>query len=1211
MTDRRAGLATRIYVAALALLAYLPTLASAPGRVAGDTKLYLYLDPGRLVSDSVWSWDARQLGGWVPHQNVGYAWPSGPFHALLDALGTPDWVAHRLWIGTLLFVAGTGMWWFARLVGSGPTAAMAAGLVYQTTPFVLPYISRTSALLLPWALLGWIVGVTVLHARRPRAGTLAAFGLLVATTGGLNATAVAMIAPAPLVWFLLERRRRGRASLGRDLGALAGVALVMSAWWIAGLVVQGRFGAAVLSYSEALPSTAATSTAPEILRGLGYWLLYDRNDVVPLTSAGAPYQGHLVVMLAGFAIVLIGLFGLGRVETRVRRGALTTLAIGVVLGVGAAPFDDPSPLWRLAVEHPTSAISLALRSSSRAAPLVVLALALGVGAVVERLVATRRDTAGRVAIGVGTVALCLVNLPALVGGRLVDPVVDRPERLPAAWFQAAELLDREFDSGRTGAVLLVPGIESAAYRWGYTVDPILPGLTKKPLVTRDWLPLGSPPYMDLLYALDDSFQNGTFEPESIAPVARLLGADTVMVVNSHQYERFGTVRPERAHELLGDDPPGLTRRAEFGAPTLNQSPLDATGADGRYRREIAAIPIRPLPEIEIFHVDADPVRMSSDPVIFYGDGTGLVDAAAAAVIDGRDVVLSGFRVDPTTLPSSAVVVTDSNRKRAHHWRSSQEVWGATEPESGVVTNDDLFDRRLPVFPSDDPDQQTIVLAESVEAVATGYGTALSYWPEYRPSAALDGDPRTSWIVEDDGQVLSIVSSDRTIDRLELVRPSLASSRVVSRIEIRVDGERWTSVDVEETADETTGQVVVLERPGRRVDIRLAASAATDTPTERSLLGFAEVLPTELRRPDTMRVPRLPAGVVAPVTWVFTRLTSDPYDEWRQDPELSLRREFDVVSARASSLRGVGRSSEPIGVGDTCRDDLVTMDGVAIGARVTTSEGTRFEFESCDDLALDPGTHRLVGSGDDSVVVDRVIIGDPIRSMARPVADVRTHRGSREFSAIDCPAGCWLETAEGWNTGWRIEGFDPPIASASGRNTWWIESPPTTTLVSHWTPQRIMWLGIAVSGAGVVACLTVCAVALIRRRRTPFPVTTPQAASAEPRRPIGLTDRGLLVTATVLTALAVQPQWAALPLVVGLAALGSRRIGIVRVFRLGGLALVALSFAFVIAQQIRTGADPSFGWPSVFRRAHRPALLGVILLAVSVWSRDSTDRVPTS
>ena len=82
-----------------------------------DTKLYLYLDPGRLVSDAPYTFDGRQFAGWVPHQTISYLWPSGPWYWLFDAIGVPDWIAHRLWIGTILFVAGLGVRWLARLLG--------------------------------------------------------------------------------------------------------------------------------------------------------------------------------------------------------------------------------------------------------------------------------------------------------------------------------------------------------------------------------------------------------------------------------------------------------------------------------------------------------------------------------------------------------------------------------------------------------------------------------------------------------------------------------------------------------------------------------------------------------------------------------------------------------------------------------------------------------------------------------------------------------------------------------------------------------------------------------------------------------------------------------------------------------------------------------------------------------------------------------------
>jgi arabinofuranan 3-O-arabinosyltransferase len=920
-------------VLGLALLAYLPALLSAPGRVPGDTKLSLYLDPSRLVADSIWTWDIRQFSGWVPHQNVGYLWPSGPFYWFFDVvLSTPDWVAHRLWIGTLFVLAGTGVLFFARRLGLPATTAVVAAIVYQLSPYVLPYVSRTSALLLPWSLLGWILAVSVMIARHRRARDVAIWALLVASTGGLNATALAMIAPAPLVWIVMESRARSswRSTLRLVVG-LGAVAVLVNAWWIVGLAIQGRFGAAVLSFSETLPSTAATSTSLEVLRGLGYWLFYDRNVAVELTSAAEPYMGVGVVLVAGLTLVAIGLVGLARLPVEIRRPAAIVLVIGTVLAVGAHPFADPSPLWSWAADDPTSAISLALRSSTRAAPLVVLVLALGAGATatcarqwsLARSWGDRRSALAPASI----VVLAVLNLPASFTGRLVDPVLERPENVPTAWTEAARFLDARLADGHDGAVLLVPGIESAAYRWGYPVDPILPALTDKRFVSRDWLPLGSAPYMDALYAFDDAFQEGRLDPASIAPMARLLGADTVMVVNSHQYERFGTIRPERAASLMGDDPPGLTRLADFGSPSINL-------ADRFWSADQILATSRALPEISLWSVDdpSPPVRTSSEPTWIRADGTGLVDAASAGLIDGHNVVLDPATFDPATgdpsgeIPIGPIVVTDSSRRRAHHWRSSQEVWGATEPETGVVSFVDVYDQRLPLT-SFGP-AETIVRAEAIEAVATGYGTELSYWPEYRPAMALDGDPHTAWLVGDErdprGHVYTI-TSDAPLDSLVLERAT-ERDRWVTVVEIRADGGTW----IRHQLDDTTN--IALDRPATRIEIRLAEIAWNDgaTASHGDAVGFREVLPIELRRPEVIRIAPLADDITADA-FVFTRLVADPVDDWRDDPEHRLVREFTVpgdldvdvqVTARLSARASTSVVAELFGLGIPTADESV-------------------------------------------------------------------------------------------------------------------------------------------------------------------------------------------------------------------------------------------------------------------------------------------------
>src|SRR3954468_10351820 len=159
--------------ALLALMAYVPLLLTAPGRVAADTKTYLYLDPSRLLERAPWMWDPNIGFGTVTHQNIGYLFPMGPWYWAFQALGFPDWVAQRLWLGSILFAAGAGVlfllrslgWradgvgeaggdpaagagWLVRLTGGG---ALAAAAVYMLSPFVLENAGRFSVLLLPWA----------------------------------------------------------------------------------------------------------------------------------------------------------------------------------------------------------------------------------------------------------------------------------------------------------------------------------------------------------------------------------------------------------------------------------------------------------------------------------------------------------------------------------------------------------------------------------------------------------------------------------------------------------------------------------------------------------------------------------------------------------------------------------------------------------------------------------------------------------------------------------------------------------------------------------------------------------------------------------------------------------------------------------------------------------------------------------------------------
>ena len=117
-----------------ALIAYIPLLLTHRGMVGADTKTYLYLDPGRLLSEAPYIWNTDVGLGSVTHQNIGYLWPMGPFYLLFETLGVPDWVAQRLWLGTVLFAAAMGVRFLLRTIGWGSIPSAEAACWWPPSP---------------------------------------------------------------------------------------------------------------------------------------------------------------------------------------------------------------------------------------------------------------------------------------------------------------------------------------------------------------------------------------------------------------------------------------------------------------------------------------------------------------------------------------------------------------------------------------------------------------------------------------------------------------------------------------------------------------------------------------------------------------------------------------------------------------------------------------------------------------------------------------------------------------------------------------------------------------------------------------------------------------------------------------------------------------------------------------------------------------------
>lgn len=915
---------------ALAALCYLPLLATSPGQVVSDTKTYLYLDPGRLLSRAWSMWDAHVGMGTVTHQNIGFLWPMGPYYWAMEHLGAPDWVAQRLWLGSIMFLAGAGVWFLLRTFGwRGPSVAAAVS-AYALSPYLLSNAVRISAVLLPFTALPWLIGLTVRALRTASWRHPAAFALVVATVGTSNATAIILVGVGPVLWLAWSLARRD-APARRVAGVVARVGLLSlgaNAWWIAGLSVQATNGIDVLRYTESVQVTAAASSAQEVLRGLGYWFFYGDDAIGPWVGPSRPYQTSPWLLAVTFAIPVLALTGGAVARWRERSYFVLLATVGLVLAVGVYPYTDPPPFGRAAKAFLESDVGMAMRSLPRAAPLVVLAIAVMLGAGLQAL--SRRGPGLTLPAVVAVVALTVLALPPLWQRTLAPANVRRPEAIPGYWVQAGRYLDATDDGTRA---LVVPGTDFTSYRWGTTFDPVLPGLTDRPLVARELQPMGSPAAWNLLKAFDGRLQADLAEPATIAPIARLMRAGQVLVRSDLQYEHYDTPRPRRLWELVRGAP-GLGATKSFGPPAPNVAAEPVPMLD---ERELSLDPTLPdPPPVAVLPVDGAPPIVASQPaeqpVVLAGDGDGVVDSAAAGLLTGTELVhysaaLSGPQLQQALADGAALVVTDTNRRRAERWGTIRFTNGYTEPAGLRPLRTDRSDARLPVFPMADDDARTVALHRGgLTANATSYGGRNEYLPEDRPANAFDGDASTAWrTAQDDpvrGERLRLETDHPvTTSALTFLAPPPPINRWVTRVALRFDGGPPLIVDLGEASRTAPGQTVAIgARTFSTLDIEVLADSAGPQGRYGGLTstGFAEVVVGGLRLDEVVRPPTdllERAGAASadhPLTFVLSRLRSSVTDVERLDEELSLARALDLPTRRSFALSGTARLSPRAG-----------------------------------------------------------------------------------------------------------------------------------------------------------------------------------------------------------------------------------------------------------------------------------------------------------
>ena len=969
----------------LAIVALVPMVIAQPGVVTDDTKTYLYLDPGRYIRQAISLWDPHVGLGTVTHENIGYLLPMGPFYWVLAELHVPLWEAQRLWMGCLLFAAGAGALYLCRVLGLSGPGRYVTSLAFMFTPYVLQYSGRISVILMPWAGLPWMIAFVILALRRGGWRYPALFALVVALVSGINASSILYVGIAPALWLpyavLVARDSTWRKAWG-VAWKVAGLTIFVSLWWAIGLQIEAAYGVNVLKYTETVPATSGASLASEILRGLGYWYFYGADRVGPWTQTSVEYTQNLTLVAASFAVPILAFLAAFVARWRYRTYFILVTVVAMVMAVGPNPFDHPSSIGSVIKKIMVDTTAgLAMRSTDRASPVIILSLALFLGAGVSAVCFRVRKT-GLVIGAFAVAAIAGASVP-LWTGQILANGFNQPAVPPDSVRQAAAALDTAHPGTR---VYAIPGNNFGAHRWGETIDTVYPGLMTRPFVTHEQQIMGSLPTADVLEAVDGPIQDGTMDWSTLGPMSSLLSAGDVLVQYDQAFERFDTPQPQALAAQLATTPLGLSNPVSYGTPRPNVSLLPYFDVGS------LALPANPgwtAPLVSYTVAAPRPIvrtESTANPLVVAGDANGVVGASSVGLLAGNPTILYSGTLDTNpvlrrqTLSKPAnLVVTDTNRKQGYRWNSLNQNTGYTETAAQGPDKADPSNAPLDLFPGAPPDAQTTTALNGVSSVtASSYGSSITYLPEDRPASALDNNTQTAWLTNSFvGQIgqwwQAVLAAPHTISSLHLVQPQTGDpDRHITQVTLTFDGGHPEKVSLDPTSQTAAGQSITFA-PHTFTTLRLTVSGVVigdpSIPAiSRSSVGFAEIGIPGISVDETVSMPQdllRAAGASSlndRLTLVMDRLRSSGIPP-RADVETSLQRTFWLPTARTFSLIGQTRVS-PL-IPDDEIDRLVGRPGSDYSGTVAYSLGrlpNDLRANAMTTLDRDPSTVWEPGFG---------------------------------------------------------------------------------------------------------------------------------------------------------------------------------------------------------------------------------------------------------
>ncbi len=718
------------YCLVLTVLAFI----QAPGRIVGDTKLDLVVDPGGFLARAAQLWDPSAAFGQIQNQAYGYFWPMGPFFWLGDALDVPAWVVQRSWWAVLLCLAFVGTVKVARALEIGrPWTHVVSGFAFALSAHVLTLLGPTSVEAWPTAWAPWVLLPLVLASREwsPRRGA-ALSALAVAMCGGVNAVAVSAVLPLGLLWVLTRERGRRQLQL---LGWWVPLVALATLWWVVPLLLLGRYSVPFLDYIENAPITTQPTGLPDTLGGTSDWVAY-----IASADWGA---GHLLgttpFLLVNAAVIAgAGLAGIARRDNPHRQ----FLFLGVLVGLILVGFGYVGPLhgWWAAQRLELLDGGLApFRNTHKFDVVLRLSLVLGISHFLTVLAESARGATSRMpqlmAIFATLVSVVGLAAPAYAG-RLSpgDPF----DGVPLYWRQAADYLG---EAGE-GVSLVVPASAFGDYLWGSPHDDVLQPLASAPWAVRNIIPLAQPGNVRFLDAVTEAVEEGRPSP-TLASFLAANGVGRLVVRNDVSFSRVGSPDPVLLHQAL-DGSPGLRKVAEFGPPLGVRALSYAGGARVLANRGREA----PYRAVEVYEVEAARGQVGawtagSVPVVAGDPAAGL--EYGTEVLDGPSV-LAGDRTAP--FRSSPSVLTDGLRRREKAFTAVRRNESATmsplepwtlrsvEPNHRVYPDQDRFETRA---------QWVGLLSVDASSSQAQAAVVPPIRPDRLPAAAVDGARWTQWV----------------------------------------------------------------------------------------------------------------------------------------------------------------------------------------------------------------------------------------------------------------------------------------------------------------------------------------------------------------------------------------------------------------------------------------------------------------------------------